>query len=87
MWPKERLKLWDADERRRTLILFLFGDRIMEYKHSPITDKIIKAFYAVYSNLGYGFLEKVYENCMIIELKLLGLRVGQQVPITVHYRG
>lgn len=36
------------------------------YKHSEITDKIIKAYYTVYNKLGYGFLEKVYENSMLI---------------------
>jgi GxxExxY protein len=56
------------------------------YKHSNVTDRIIKAFYAVYSELGYGFLEKVYENSMTIELRAMGLEVVQQVPITVYYR-
>jgi GxxExxY protein len=41
--------------------------------HSEITEKIIKAFYNVYDVLGYGFLEKVYEKAMLIELKNLGL--------------
>jgi GxxExxY protein len=43
------------------------------YKHSDLTDLIIKAFYNVYNLLGYGFLEKVYENALIIELESLGL--------------
>jgi len=37
--------------------------------HENITEKIIKAFYKVNNTLGFGFLEKVYENAMIIELK------------------
>jgi GxxExxY protein len=37
--------------------------------HADITDKIIKAYYKVYNTLGFGFLEKVYENALIIELK------------------
>jgi len=57
------------------------------YKHSALTEKIIKAFYAVYSGLGYGFLEKVYENSMAMELRDMGLEVIQQMPITVCYRG
>lgn len=32
------------------------------YKHSDITEQVLAAFYAVYSILGYGFLEKVYVN-------------------------
>ncbi|MBU2492089.1 MAG: GxxExxY protein [Bacteroidetes bacterium] len=57
------------------------------YKHSEITDKIIKAFYNVYNNLGYGFLEKVYENSMLIELNKLGLNCKKQIPIDVYYEG
>jgi len=41
----------------------------MELLHKNITEKIIKSFYKVYNELGYGFLEKVYENAMLIELK------------------
>ena len=55
------------------------------YKHSDITDKIIKAYYNVYNKLGYGFLEKVYENAMMIELPKLGLSCKNQVPIKVYY--
>ncbi len=46
----------------------------------------IKAFYAVYNELGFGFLEKVYENAMLIELKKLGLNCQRQVPIKVNYK-
>lgn len=53
--------------------------------HKDITDKIIKAYYNVYNCLGYGFLEKVYENAMMIELQKLGLYVQKQVPIKVVY--
>jgi GxxExxY protein len=55
--------------------------------HHEITEKIIKAFYTVYNTLGYGFLEKVYENAMGIELRKLGLPVHQQAPIKVHDHG
>ena len=54
-------------------------------KHSEVTEKIIKAFYKVYNSLGNGFLEKVYENALIIELRSEGLLVFQQKPITVYY--
>lgn len=53
--------------------------------HGDITDLIIKAFYKVYNTLGYGFLEKVYENAMRIELSDLGLSVLQQKNIKVFY--
>lgn len=55
--------------------------------HQEITSKIIAAFYKVYNNLGYGFLEKVYENALVIELNKVGLTVRQQVPIQVYYDG
>ena len=56
------------------------------YKHSEITDLVIKGFYAVYANLGYGFQEKVYNNCLAIELRTLGLEVEQEQRIAVYYR-
>jgi GxxExxY protein len=57
------------------------------YLHSEITDKIIKAFYNVYNQLGFGFLEKVYERSMLIELINFGLLVEPQKPIKVYYTG
>jgi GxxExxY protein len=54
-------------------------------KHKDLTDKIIQAFYKVYNNLRYGFLEKVYENAMMIELKKGNLSVISQSPIRVYY--
>ena len=57
-----------------------------DLKHSETTGEIIKAFYKVYNSLGYGFLEKVYENALVIELGELGLVVDQQRPILVSYR-
>ena len=53
--------------------------------HSEITSRIIKSFYQVYNTLGYGFLEKVYENALILELREKGLKVEQQKQINVYY--
>ena len=58
---------------------------IENYKYSEITNLIIRTFYNVYNNLGYGFLEKFYENAMIIELRKLGLKCTKQHPISVYY--
>lgn len=58
-----------------------------EILHENITSQIIKAFYTVYYELGYGFLEKVYENAMVIELKQMGLKCENQYPILVKYQG
>lgn len=53
--------------------------------HGDITDLILKAFYKVYNTLGYGFLEKVYENAMRVELIQIGIPVEQQKHIKVYY--
>jgi GxxExxY protein len=53
--------------------------------HGDITEILIKAFYKVYNSLVYGFLEKVYENSMRIELVKMGLTVDQQKNIKVYY--
>lgn len=58
----------------------------MDFKHSELTEIIIKAFFNVYNSLGYGFLEKVYENSMMIELQSLGLNCEKQKPISVFYK-
>lgn len=55
--------------------------------HQELTAQILEAFYKVHRALGYGFLEKVYENALVVELQDLGLRVEQQMPIKVYYRG
>ncbi|RJQ60546.1 MAG: GxxExxY protein [Stygiobacter sp.] len=55
--------------------------------HEEITSQIIKAFYKVNNTLGFGFLEKVYENAMKLELMNLGLKVEQQKNIRVYYEG
>ncbi len=52
-----------------------------------ITEKIIGCAFTVHRNLGAGFLEKVYENAMLIELRKLEIGAKQQVPITVSYEG
>ncbi|GAK60833.1 hypothetical protein U27_00731 [Candidatus Vecturithrix granuli] len=56
-----------------------------QYLHSELTDVILQAYYKVYNTLGYGFLEKVYENAMRIELRKRGCQVKQQQPLTVYY--
>lgn len=53
--------------------------------NDPLTGKIIAAAYEVYNTLGFGYLEKVYENSMVIELRKQGLAASQQSPLTVFY--
>ncbi|MHB8907016.1 MAG: GxxExxY protein [Melioribacteraceae bacterium] len=57
-----------------------------EYLHKELTSKIIEAFYRVYNSLGFGFLEKVYENALKYELELMNLKVERQKPIEVRYK-
>jgi len=59
----------------------------MTLLHEDLTEKIIGAFYKVYNTLGYGFLEKVYENALKIELNDLGLQAVAQMPVSVYYKG
>jgi GxxExxY protein len=56
-------------------------------KHAELTDKIIGVFYAVYNELGFGFLESVYENALVIALSEAGIRVAQQAAIPVYFHG
>lgn len=53
--------------------------------HEELTSKILRCFYTVYNKLGYGFLEKVYENALLIELQNNGLKAVQQASIKVYY--
>lgn len=54
---------------------------------NKITEKTIGCAFRVSNTLGAGFLEKVYENSLVHELRKNGLAVSQQHPITVHYEG
>jgi GxxExxY protein len=56
-------------------------------KYKSLTEKIIGIFYRVYNNLGYGFLEKVYENAMMIEFKRDDISAVSQYAIKVFYEG
>ena len=57
----------------------------MEYKE--VTEVIIGCAYRVYNKMGFGFLESVYEKCMLIELCKAGLNAKSQKPIIVYYEG
>ncbi len=55
--------------------------------YKDLTEKIIKAAMNVHNTLGFGFMEKVYENSLMTELKLSGLKAIQQSPVEVFYKG
>ena len=53
-----------------------------------LSEKIIGCAFRVHNHIGFGFLEKVYENAMVVELEMLeGVSVKQQHPIPVFYKG
>src|SRR5262245_25031015 len=63
----------NADERR--------------YKHEELTGKILKIFYDVYNELGFGFLESVYHKAMLVALRAEGLPAESEARIEVWFRG
>ena len=58
-----------------------------DFKHKQLTDQIIKIFYRVYNKLGYWFLEKIYENALLFELREEKVNAVSQAPIQVSYKG
>ena len=56
-------------------------------QYEALTKEIIGAAYAVYNEMGLGFLESVYESCMVVELTSRGLLAEIQKPIEVLYHG
>lgn len=57
-----------------------------DFKYKEVSEKIIEIFYKVYNKLGYGFLEKIYENALMIEFREIGINAIAQSPIKVFYK-
>ncbi len=57
-----------------------------EHRLNLVTEAVIGSAYRVANTLGCGFLERVYENALSLEMKSAGLSVKQQSPVRVHYR-
>src|SRR5260221_11220086 len=55
--------------------------------HSEVTEKILGVYYDVYNEIGHGFLESVYNNCMFLALTKVGMSVRREVPVPVYFRG
>lgn len=72
---------------QRTDTAHFGGANTTELLHGDITGEIISAFYAVYNELGFGFLEPVYIRALAIELFQRRMNVAREVPITVYYKG
>ena len=58
-----------------------------DFQHKELTGAILGGFYHVYNTLGYGFLEKVYENSLALFLSRKNFQIRQQSPISVHFEG
>jgi len=56
-------------------------------KHAAVTEKVLGTFFAVYNELGHGFLESVYRNAMRLALEELGLQIQMELPVPVWFRG
>ena len=54
-------------------------------EHRELTEEIIGCAYRVYNKMGFGFLESVYEKCMLIELRKAGLDAESQKHLIVYY--
>jgi GxxExxY protein len=80
---------WILRIRRIFIDFFLHNQTssFMELKHSEITEQVIGAYYDVYNDLGYGFLERVYQNALYFELLERGLKVEAQKSIKVYRNG
>ncbi len=57
----------------------------MSLIQGELTARILKSFYTVYNKLGFGFLEKVYENALLLELRKQGLSCMPQQQVKVYY--
>jgi len=56
-------------------------------KHEELTSQIIESAYTVHNTLGFGFLESVYQNALIIELEKAGLKAEKEKQVRVFYEG
>jgi GxxExxY protein len=57
------------------------------YPEQELTGRILEAAFAIHNLLGAGFLKKVYENALLIELRSMGISCAAQQPLVVRYKG
>lgn len=60
---------------------------LKDYSTAELTEKIIGIFFEVYNELGFGFLESVYQRAMEVALSEAGLAVQREILVPVHFRG
>ena len=76
----------DNADLRGFILIFSYLIPSFMLLHEELSDQILNAFYEVYNQLGYGFLEKVYQNALYLELKEKGLSVVPQRRCAVYYK-
>lgn len=57
------------------------------YEHERLTERVLGCFFDVYNELGYGFLESVYENAMAVALEQAQVSFNRQASLPVNFRG
>jgi len=62
-------------------------DNEVKLLHRETTEAVIGAAFEVHGELGYGFLERVYQRSMQVELIRRGCKAGLESPIAVKYKG
>jgi GxxExxY protein len=76
-----------VQEREAAIDVEREGGQGHDLIHGELTGEIIAGFYAVYNELGYGFLESVYIRALAVELFARRMNVAREVPVTVFYKG
>ena len=77
----------DTDETRISRILEIQDEHPDKLVHRAITEAIIGAAFEVHRELGYGFLERVYQRALQVELSRRGLSAEIEKRIRVQYKG
>ncbi len=81
MAKAQKRKPWSSSQKNK----YHAYKGILGMKYQELTEKIIGCAYEVYNTIGSGFLESVYEKCLLIELKKAELSADSQKPIEVLY--
>ncbi len=75
-----------SDREDRIYHVNLLKQKAKGMKCKDITEKIIGCAYKVYNKMGFGFLESVYEKCLLLELHRAGLKTEYQKALSMSWR-
>lgn len=75
------------DARMRKLRYDAAPMKTVDLKHSELTERLIGIYFEIYNELGYGFLESIYEKAFTMLLAERSIQFQQQVPLAVRFRG